>query len=207
MGSSPRRFSCRVVIRPGSSPAPIDHLLRDFPRFLGIDFEDQNGIMIHSVHDPPIVLTIANPKRPTAMSDDRQWLGHWHPEAHALLKKPKKIAGLLATFFSERRRFDFPVQPRQRFSLALLVRFSSDRFFGHRAILARPGTFSHCQYISYTIYVNGGIERVEHIFVTLQEGRVILHGPPWSRQQQCLQPAGRHVHRPPVYRGSLVNLM
>jgi hypothetical protein len=70
-------------------------------------------------------------------SNDLQRFGLRHPQAHALLKQPEKIAGFLAAFFGERRRFDFSVQPRQRLSPAWFIRFISHSILRHRAILAR----------------------------------------------------------------------
>ena len=72
LASRRRRFSSRTVILPQSADACVDDWLRRRPSGLGEDRQNDNGVGIGAVHDPPIGFGVSNSQFVTARTHD------WH---------------------------------------------------------------------------------------------------------------------------------
>ncbi len=128
-------FSCNCIVLLQSPFASHQHLMRNLSSFLCIDLKYQNGVRIHTIHYPPVVLTVTNPKCSTARPNNGERLSPRLAEVFSFLKEAKEFACLLSCLLRERRRLDFTVQPANRLwsarQLLLLV-----SFLGHHRVPA-----------------------------------------------------------------------
>jgi hypothetical protein len=100
-----RGFGCVIVVL--QSPfASINYFVRYLAGFLRVHFEDQYGIGVKAVHDPPIMLRVSNSQRSATCANIPYERGVGHAQLLSFLKQPKQLSGLLPSFDGKRRILD-----------------------------------------------------------------------------------------------------
>jgi hypothetical protein len=80
-----RLDGCVVFLQ--SSLVPVDDRFRYLARLLGVHLEDQYGVGIDTVHNPPVVLRVADTQCAAARAHIRQRLGLRHAESLVFLEQ------------------------------------------------------------------------------------------------------------------------
>src|SRR5262245_5158655 len=124
----------QIVILPQPALTFRDHSLRRLLGRLAENVENDDGVRINAVDDPPRLVLIVDAQFVTPFADGRHRAGVRQRKVFASLQPAQKHSGFNSRFRRKRRRFDLAAQPDQglvihRFALLLYV--SSD-------IVARP---------------------------------------------------------------------
>ncbi len=114
LASSRRRFSSRTVVLPQPSGARSNDSLRRRPGLLAEDLQNDHGVGVEPVHDPPVSGCVTDSQLVTAWPHDGHRPRLRHADRLPLLQQTEQITGLDPSRPGKGRRHDLSVKPNER---------------------------------------------------------------------------------------------